>query len=527
MIGFGQRFGLLASCGMLAIAAQVHAAEPAAEPAAKPAAQAAPATLGEDGDVSASPPVVTRHTGTFHGRKIQYTVTAGRLPLLGPDGGVDAQVFYTAYTQDGAAPGKRPVTFLSNGGPGAATAWLHMGGIGPRKIVLNADGSVPAPPVRLMDNPDSLLDRTDLVFIDAPGTGFSRLSGDAAKGRILQKQGDIDAYATFIQTYLRDYRRFSSPLYLYGESYGSFRMAGISDALIRRGVPMQGIILLSSAIDFTTLHPTLTNDLPYQLLIPSFASIASFHGRLNPPLPESEAMRREVEDWSLNVYGPAQAKGNKLVGEERARILASLSRYTGLSTSVLEENNLRVDVPQFMKYLNSDRGLVTGRVDGRLLGPPPASTVEEPFYDPAMGDLTPAFTAAASQYLFEELRYKTNLPYRMYSRDVATRFQLRDTGAADAASGSRQTLTSLQSTVVKNKNFKVLAIQGVYDLATPYMSMRYTLDHMPLTPDYVKNIGFVLVGSGHMAYDDINALREMNDATVRFIDQGVGAGTGG
>ncbi len=517
MIGLGRRISIGLAAGTFAMAGALHAADKPEVAAPKPAA-AQPAS-GEDGDVGSGADVVTRHSGTFHGRAIKYSATAGRLPIMGPDGSVDAQMFFVAYTQDGAAPGTRPITFLVNGGPGAATAWLHLGGIGPRKVRLNPDGSVPAPPVRLTDNPDSILDRTDLVFIDAPGTGFSRLSGDAAKGRLLEKRGDLDAFASFVQTYLRKNGRFGSPLYLYGESYGSFRMAGLSDVLIRRGVPINGVVLLSSALDFATLQPTNINDLPYQLTLPSYASIAAFHNRLTPPRTDIDALRREAEEWTTNVYGPALAKGNKLLGAERQRIVDGLVRFTGLSPSVIETENLRIDVPQFMKYLQADRGLVTGRTDGRLVGPPPASAVEEPFYDPAMGDLTPAFTAAASQYLFGELRYDISLPYRMYSRDVATRFRF-GRGDADAvvADSDRQTLTALQSTIVKNRNLKVLAIQGLYDLATPYMSVKYTLDHMPLPPDYAANVELLVVPAGHMAYDDARALREMNDATVRFID---------
>lgn len=494
---------------------QAFAAEQQAE-----APKATPAQMqGEDGDVSPGADAVTHHEGVFHGQKVRYTATAGRIGIPGPDGSIDTQMFYVAYTKDGAASGSRPITFLTNGGPGAATAWLHLGGIGPRKVVLNDDGSVPAPPVRLMDNHESILDKTDLVFIDAPGAGFSRLSGDAAKIRILQKKGDLDTYASFIQSYLRRNERFGSPLYLFGESYGAFRIAGLSDTLVRRGVPIAGIVLLSAVLDADTLTPGVTNDWPFVLSLPSFAATAAFHGRLDPALAADKALRSEVEAWAFNVYAPALAKGNKLVGEPRQMIIDGLVRYTGLSPAVIAMQNLRVDTQVFMMNLQADTGLITGRVDGRLSGPAPASAVEEPYYDPAMGDLTPAFTAAASQYLFGELKYQTQLPYRMYSRDVAQRFQMKDGAGAEQVDTSRQSLSALQSTVVKNRAMKVINVQGLYDLATPYLSMKYSLDHMLIPKEYQDNIQFVLVPAGHMAYDDKAALKMMNDAIGQMYTQ--------
>jgi carboxypeptidase C (cathepsin A) len=473
----------------------------------------------EDGDVGATSEVVTRHVGVFHGRKVAYTATAGRLPVTGPDGGVDSQMFYVAYNKEGVAPGSRPITFLVNGGPGSATAWLHLGGIGPRKIVLNQDGSTPPSPVRLIDNAESALDRTDLVFIDAPGTGFSRLAGEAAKGRLLTKQGDLDAFATFIQNYLRQNDRFGSALYLFGESYGGFRMAGLTDVLVRRGVPVKGVVLLSAMVDFVTIDADMANDLPYVLAMPSYASIAAYHHNLPPGSADGNILRTEVENWAINVYQPALAKGTGLSDGERQRIIEGLVRYTGLSSQVVTQLNLRIDVLAFMKYANMNKG-TTGRVDGRMTGPAPAGQVEEPAYDPAMGSLTPAFASAASQYLFDELKVTLGLPYRMYSREIAERFEIAPAIKGFGNQEYASTLDGLQSTVVKNKDFRILSIQGMYDLACPYFSMKYSLDHMGLPPEYQRNVQQLLVPAGHMAYVDRTALHEMSDAIVRFIDQG-------
>ncbi len=483
----------------------------------KPPAPAAAA--GEDSDIGVTADVITHHSGIFHGQRVRYTATAGRLPVTGPNGTVDSQIFYVAYTKDGVAPGSRPITFLANGGPGAATAWLHLGGIGPRKIALNPDGSTPPSPIRLTDNPDSPLDRTDLVFIDAPGTGFSRIADEAAKNRLLTKDGDLGAFATFIQNYLRQNQRFGSALYLFGESYGAFRMAGLTDVLVRRGVPLKGVVLLSSVVNFGTLDADMANDLPYVLALPSYASVQAFHHRLDPAPADLDALRAEVEKWTLDVYQPALAKGTSLSPDERQRVIAGLVRYTGLPAPVIDMLNLRIDIQAFMKYANVGAG-TTGRVDGRMTGPAPAGRVEEPFYDPAMGALTPAFAAAASQYLFDELKVNITLPYRMYSRDVAERFEIMPAIKGYGTDGYPSVLGGLQSTVVKNKDFRILSIQGLYDLATPYFSMRYSLDHMALPADYQRNVQSLVVPAGHMAYADSAALRQMNDAVVHFIDAG-------
>ena len=480
------------------------------------------ASIGnEDVDVSESPPVISRHTGTFHGRSLAYTATAGRMAIPGPDGSIDAQMFFVAYTLDGASPDTRPVTFLSNGGPGAATSWLHLGGIGPRKIRLRDDGSTLPSPPRVVANPDSILDRTDLVFIDATGTGFSRASSEAAKVRLFDKHGDLESYAKFIEQYLARNKRWGSPLFLFGESYGGMRMAGLTDVLIRRGIPLKGIMLLSADIDEQVLEPGPLNDLPYQLLIPSFATVAAYHGLIDPGLArDGETLRRDAQAWASTEYGPALAKGNRLDAKERAAIVAGLARYTGLSERIIETENLRVTTQTFMKYLMKQPGIVVGRVDGRIAGPAPSDRVEEPWYDPAMGSMTPAFTSATNQYLTSELHYPSSIPYRMYSREVASRFTLGP-AAMYAGEGYPQALTALQSTAVKDADFKILTMAGIYDIACPYWAIEYSLDHMVLPASYRDSITSVRLDGGHMAYTDQRALREIGASVTSFIDRGM------
>ena len=481
-----------------------------------------PATAGDDADITPTSPVVTRHQGVFGGKRLRYTATAARLPIDGPNGEVDAQIFFAAYTADDVLSARRPITFVMNGGPGSGTAWLHVGALGPRKIALAENGAPLPPPARLVDNPDSPLDRTDLVFIDAPATGYSRVASDAAKTRLYTKDGDIGAFASFIRRYLDQNNRWGSPLYLFGESYGGTRAAGLSDALVRRGVPVKGVVLLSSALDYLVLDASMTNDLPYVLLLPSYAAIAQYHHRADPSLPADPAkLIAAAQAWAQGPYAAALMKGNQLPAEERAATVAGLVRFTGLSANIVDALNLRVGVIDFQRFLQADKGLITGRVDGRLDGPQTMNTVEEPWYDPAMGALTPAFTAATEQYLRNDLGYRSNIPYRMYWAEVARRWLAEPPGTK--TDGYLQTLTALQSTAVKNPDFRTLVMGGIYDLAAPFWTTEWNMDHMPMTPELRRNITTVRLPAGHMAYDDVAGMRTMSAALRRFYDAATSA----
>ncbi len=474
--------------------------------------------VSEDADVTATAAVVTRHSGIFNGTRVDYIATAGRSPLAGLDGQVAAQVFFVASTRTDAAPGSRPVTFAVNGGPGAGTAWLHLGALGPQKVSMRPDGTPPPPPARLEDNHLSPLDKSDLVFVDTPGTGYSRVADEAAKRRLFDVQGDIDALVTFIKSYLSANGRWGSPIYLFGESYGGTRVAGLSDALVQQGVPVSGVILLSAALDFLLLNASMMNDLPYVMLIPSYAAVAAFHGRLAPSLPRDvPTLIRTAQDWALGDYSRALTQAELLSSENRARAVDGLIGFTGLSRQVVEQADLRVSVPTFMNALLADQHLVTGRVDGRLTGPQPLNAVQEPWYDPAMGALTPAYSAAAEQYMTGTLNYRSSIPYRMYSRDVDTRFVMAEAQQDDGAGGYPQTLTSLQSAIVKNPSLRVLVMGGIYDLASPFWSTEYEVAHMRLPPDYARNVTIARLTSGHMAYNDAEGAREMSAAVSRFL----------
>ena len=270
----------------------------------------------EDDPLADGVPVVTHHQITINGKPLKYTAIAGRILLKPESGPAEAAIFFTAYTQDGEDARTRPLTFVFNGGPGTATAWLHMGALGPRKIKLEADGGVPAPPYVTVDNPETILDRTDLVFIDAPGTGYSRVRGDLTK-KFYNVMGDADAFYRFIRIYLSRYQRWRSPLFLFGESYGTTRAAALVNHLTDNYIPVNGVALLSVGLDFTTLLSGNMNDLPYQVIVPSYTMIAAYHKKLAPELTANlDATIKKVEQWCATDYAQALALGNALPPEK-------------------------------------------------------------------------------------------------------------------------------------------------------------------------------------------------------------------
>ncbi len=284
-----------------------------------------PGDKEEHFDVAEVAPVVTHHQITVDGKLLRYTATAGRLPIKRGDGKIEAEMFFVAYTLDGPDTGKRPLTFCFNGGPGSASVWLHMGAVGPKQVVLQPNGFMPAPPYRMVDNSNTLLDRSDLVFVDAIATGFSRASNAEAIKKFLGLKGDIEAFGEFIRLYVTRYDRWTSPLFILGESYGTTRAAGIAAYLANHGIAFNGITLLSTAMDFGTLEWAKNNDVPYFLLVPSFTLIAAYHKRLAPDLMQNlDKTRQEVERWTTTDYAAALLKGDALTGDERQKIIDAL-----------------------------------------------------------------------------------------------------------------------------------------------------------------------------------------------------------
>lgn len=461
--------------------------------------------------------MITHHQITVGGKQLKYTATAGRIVLKPENGPAEAAIFFTAYTLDGEDARTRPLTFAFNGGPGTATAWLHIGALGPKKIKLNPDGTPPPPPYTMVDNPETILDRTDLVFIDAPGTGYSRVRPDLSK-KFFNIPGDAEAFYHFIRSYLSQYQRWRSPLFIFGESYGTTRAGALANLLTDSNVPLNGVALLSVALDFQTLMPGNLNDLMYQVIVPSYTMIAAYHKKLAPELTANlDATVKKVEQWCATDYAQAMAQGNELPADRRKQIVAQLAAYSGLKPEVIEENDLRIEPQVFMKELLKDQKLVVGRIDGRFASPLPESSAHEPFFDPSMVPMFPAFNAAMNDYAQSELNYKSDLPYIIWNFEGINRAWEWGSGM----SGYPQTATALQSAMAKNRYLKVLVLEGMYDLATPFYASAYTFQHLRLNPDYRKNITYADFRGGHMVYNDAAGLKEMKQK----IDQWYGAGS--
>lgn len=465
-------------------------------------------------DVSEVPPVVTHHQISLNGKILSYTATTGRLPLKRGDGRIEAEMFFVAYTLDGQDAGKRPLTFAFNGGPGSASVWLHMGALGPKRVVLQQNGFMPAAPYRLEDNPDTLLDRSDIVMVDAMATGYSRAANAELTKKFLGVKGDIQAFGEFIRLYLSRYERWSSPLFLLGESYGTTRAAGISGYLADHGIAFNGVTLLSMAVDFETLEWNRSNDLPYPLLVPSFTMIANYHHKLPPDLAaDINKTRDEVVRWSLNEYTLALGKGDTLSPDEHHKILDQLARYTGLRPEVIEAHDLRIDVPTFTRELLLDQKLVVGRLDGRFSSPNPGN---ERFYDPTSAAILPPYTSAFYNYLRTELNYQTDMPYRVFAYDEPV-FEKWDWGSAET--GFPSTAGGLRSAMIKNPYMKVLVMEGYYDLATPFAAANWTMDHLSLEAKYRQNISYATYYAGHMVYIDRTEHDKMKKDLVEFMDK--------
>lgn len=455
-------------------------------------------------------PIVTHHEIHVGGRVLHYTATTGLMPIRNSENDeVEANIFFVAYTLDNPGP-NRPLMFSFNGGPGSASIWLHMGAIGPRRVKMLPDGSMPPPPFELIDNQQTWLDQTDLVFIDPVGTGYSRATKKDLAKKFYGVKGDISSVGEFIRLYLSRYQRWTSPMFLVGESYGTTRAAGLSGYLIDKGVALSGVVLVSSVLNFETLGFSSGNDLPYELYLPSYASTAWFHKKLPPDLQQKDlqSVLREAEQFASGPYASAMGKGDNLSVQERQGIVDQLARFTGLDRNVIEENDLRITQWTFCGELLRRERKIVGRLDSRFTGP--LSAGRSDYYDPTMAVIRPPFTSTFNNYVRADLGYKTDLEY-----NVLGGLPQWDWGSA--GEGFPDTSDSLRAAFVKNPYMKLFVASGYYDLATPYFATQYTLSHMNLEPQQHQKITLGYYEAGHMMYLRSDSLDRLKQDVSGFL----------
>lgn len=463
--------------------------------------------------------VTTKHTLTLKRKKLAYTAQTGRIVLrkeVVTDGKSEgykakAEVFLTSYTLDDAEPGSRPVTFAFNGGPGSASVWLHLGLLGPRRVLSGDVDDLVAPPYGLTDNQETLLAHSDLVFIDPVSTGYSRaVDGEAAK-EYHGYTADIESIGEVIRLWVSRKQRWLSPKFLAGESYGTLRAAGLASHLQERhGMYLNGLLLISSVLDLGTLRFTEGNDLPYSLYVPTYAAIAHYHG-LHGDRPLDDVLA-DAEDFAAKELPWALARGARLSTQDRAEVVATLASLTGLSESYVDRVNLRIEHVRYFTELLRDKGLVVGRMDGRFTTWEPDGGREHMSDDPSISRIIGAYTGGLNHYVRAELGYENDLPYEILSTDVFKAWSYSDFEGRSVSS-----VDSLASAMRANPHLQVHVAFGHYDGATPYFASEHVLARLQIPEELRENIDTAYYPAGHMMYvHEESRVRQAKDL-AKFI----------
>ena len=434
-----------------------------------------------------------------------------------------ASIFYAAYFKSGEPSGDRPITFFYNGGPGSSTVWLHMGAFGPKRVVTLDDSHTPAAPYPVVNNDYSLLDVSDLVFVDAPGTGFSRIAGKDKEKAFYGVDADAEAFADFIAQFLAKYGRWNSPKYLFGESYGTTRSAALINLLeTDRFIDFNGVILLSQCLgydngaDSPQLNPGI--DLPYQLALPTYAASAWYHHKLPDSPKDLAPLLEEVEHFALTDYALALAAGSTLSSDQRHAISAKLHQYTGLPVDYIEKSDLRVNAGQFEKTLISDSDTTTGRLDTRFSGPTFDPLSKEAEYDPQSAAIGSAYVSAFNDYVRRDLKFGDNREYKP-EIDVEKNWNFlhQPPGVRFPLPQAVNVMVDLANAMKYNPDLKVMVNAGYFDLATPFFEGVYEMQHLAIPPKLQKNINFKFYESGHMVYAHEASLKDLHNNVAGFI----------
>ncbi|HEX3927037.1 MAG TPA: hypothetical protein VHW65_03500 [Gemmatimonadales bacterium] len=461
---------------------------------------------------------VTEHVAHIGGQTIPYKATIGNILLKNADGDPVALLYYTAYTRsDVHDAAQRPVAFIYNGGPGSASIWLHIGAFGPRRVATRDAEYTPPPPYQLSDNANTLLDKTDMVFIDPVGTGFSHVVGKGKTKDFWGIDQDVSSIGQFINRYVTRNGRWNSPKFLIGESYGTFRSAALGNYLQNHdNMTINGIVLISSVLDVNTIFYPPGNDIDYLVYLPSFAATAWYH-KLVKDAPDLPAFVDQARKYAAGDYASALMKGSSITPAEKAAVAAQLARFTGLSEDYIMRADLRVSEPQFTAELLRSRGLTTGRLDARFAGPNGDLLSEFAGSDPQSDAISGAYTAAFNSYIRDELKY--SVPDRAYvplSGEANGAWDWRRNGQSLS---SPNTEPDLAQAILTNPNLQVEIENGYFDLATPFFATEYTRDHLGLSPKLVSNIQLKYYMAGHMMYVHDEDLAKLKGNISAFIDR--------
>jgi carboxypeptidase C (cathepsin A) len=498
--------------GVTCRAQDKDAKAPDAAPAATPAAPATPPKEESS---------VTDHTVRIAGQTIPYKATAATILLKNEKDEPTALVYFTAYTRSDIKDlSQRPVAFLYNGGPGSSSLWVHMGSFGPRRAVVADTEASPAGPYKMNDNPNSLLDKSDLVFIDPVGTGFSHAVGKSQDKDFWGVDEDVKSLAQFINSYISRNDRWNSPKFLIGESYGTFRSVALSNYLQNNdGMYFNGLVLISSVLDLGTISFNPSEDMPYVFYLPSYAATAWYHNMLKDRPAEMKPFIAEARTFALTEYASALMKGSRLTAAEKADMAKKLSRFTGLSEDYLLKADLRVALPQFMKELQRSRGLTTGRLDARFSGFSYDLLGEFAEFDPQDTSITGPFVAVFNNYVRTELKFGQDKIYRSSSSDANQKWDWKhNAGDNFGFPGSPNVENDLIQALLVNPRLKVEIENGYYDLATPFFATEFTVDHLGLPEKLQKNIALQYYDAGHMMYVHEEDLVKLKANVANFID---------
>ncbi len=460
---------------------------------------------------------VTRHEIVVDGQPLRYRATTGYMVLLDEEGHHKANMFFIAYEKEGEDdPAHRPVTFAFNGGPGSSSVWLHLGALGPRRVRMDSLGMPLPPPYSLEDNPYSWLDFTDLVFIDPVTTGYSRAAVGEDLSQFHGYEEDIKWVGEFIRLWTTRFKRWASPKFLAGESYGTTRAAGLAGYLQERhGMYLNGLVLVSAILNFQTARFNVGNDLPYILFLPTYAATAWYHRQLPEEL-QAKPLRdvlNEVETFALGEYTLALMQGDMLLEEQRREIVRKLARYTGLSPAYIERTNLRIQIHRFTKELLRDERRTVGRLDSRFTGIDLDAAGERPEFDPSYAAIQGPFTAMLNDYIRWELAYTNDLPYEILTGRV------RPWSYQNVQNEYLNVAETLRQAMSRNPALQVYIANGYYDLATPYFATRYTVHHMMLDPSLRDHIQMGYYEAGHMMYIRRASLRKLKREVRAFYQQ--------